>query len=106
MCVYLQVILPYSVLRKANVQGTNQIIKLAQLSKGNAALHYVSTLSVFDNSIESLTEDTPLTSTNSDIALMGGYSASKWVAEKQVEFAKLRGLPVTIYRPGSIAGIL
>ena len=33
-----------------------------------------------------------------------GYSQSKWVAERLVKIAASRGLPVSIYRPGTITG--
>ena len=34
----------------------------------------------------------------------GGYNRSKWVAERLVEQAADRGLPVTVFRPGPISG--
>lgn len=37
-------------------------------------------------------------------SITGGYAQSKWVAEKLVTIARSRGLPVSIYRPGRIAG--
>jgi thioester reductase-like protein len=36
--------------------------------------------------------------------LYNGYSQTKWVAEKLVEIARARGLPVSVYRPSLIAG--
>ena len=36
--------------------------------------------------------------------LHGGYTQSKWVAEKLVAVAQARGLPVTIYRPSLVVG--
>jgi len=36
--------------------------------------------------------------------LYGGYTQSKWVAEKLVTVARSRGLPVAVYRPGLITG--
>ena len=37
-------------------------------------------------------------------ALYNGYTQSKWVAEKLVEVARERGLPVSVYRPSLISG--
>jgi thioester reductase-like protein len=69
-------------------------------------LHFVSTTSVIapdtsQNHVLTITEDEPLRTWE---GLSGGYAQSKWVAEKLVREAGLRGLPVTIYRPGYIAG--
>jgi thioester reductase-like protein len=36
--------------------------------------------------------------------LYGGYTQSKWVAEKLATIARSRGLPLAIYRPGIITG--
>jgi thioester reductase-like protein len=44
-------------------------------------------------------EDTP---TPDDLA--GGYSQSKWVAERMAFAARDRGLPVSIYRLGTVSG--
>ncbi|MCA9636982.1 MAG: SDR family oxidoreductase, partial [Myxococcales bacterium] len=46
-------------------------------------------------------EDAPLGESDK---LQLGYSQSKWVAEKLVEEARARGLPVTVYRPGLVSG--
>jgi thioester reductase-like protein len=36
--------------------------------------------------------------------LLHGYSQTKWVAEKLIEVARRRGLPVAVYRPGHVTG--
>jgi thioester reductase-like protein len=68
-------------------------------------VHYISTVSVFDlanrrGDAAMLEQD----SLDHGGRLVGGYTQSKWVAEKLVVMARDRGLPVAIYRPGRIIG--
>ena len=96
---------PYNVLKPANVNGTREILRMA-ITHHVKPLHLVSTTSVIAtdasrNQVSTITEDEPLGTWE---GLSGGYAQSKWVAEKLVSEAGLRGLPVTIYRPGYIAG--
>jgi thioester reductase-like protein len=97
-------IAPYSTLKAANVLGTQEVLKLACVTK-TKPVHYISTLSVFDSPMYSrqgvIDEHTPL---DCHEGLFSGYAQSKWVAEKFVEIAGSRGLPVYIYRPGRITG--
>jgi amino acid adenylation domain-containing protein/thioester reductase-like protein len=95
---------PYEVLKTANVRGTREVLRLACQSK-TKPLHYISTVSVFDLANRGgraaiLEQD----SLDHGGQLNGGYSQSKWVAEKLVLMARDRGLPVAIYRPGRIIG--
>jgi nonribosomal peptide synthetase DhbF len=96
--------IPYPDLKAANVGGTMALIELACGGRPKA-LHYISTLGVFDQvaffNHRKIEEETipellgePLT----------GYAASKWVAEQLVFSARRRGLVATIHRPGTIAG--
>jgi amino acid adenylation domain-containing protein/thioester reductase-like protein len=94
---------PYQRLKATNVQGTQEVIRLAAQSRVKP-LHFVSTASVFPS-----TTDPTLKALEGDAllewqSLQGGYAQSKWVAEKIVMLAKQRGLPVSIYRPGTITG--
>jgi surfactin family lipopeptide synthetase C len=97
-------LIPYAALREANVLGTVEVLRLA--CRGAAKpLHYVSTLGVLDSAAYAAAgvarENDPL----ADCAgLGGGYAQSKWVAEMLVRSARDRGLPVSIYRPGTISG--
>ncbi|HUF38043.1 MAG TPA: thioester reductase domain-containing protein [Anaerolineales bacterium] len=95
---------PYEGHRPANVGGTEEVLRLAAAGRLKP-VHYVSTLSVFHTGehagdrrykeTEDLVENgVPL----------GGYAQSKWVAEKLVEEAVRRGIPVAVYRPGVISG--
>lgn len=94
---------PYSALQPSNVQGTQEILKLATTTKLKS-LHYISTFGVFDATGytgQCISEDTPLVEGQ---LIYGGYSQSKWVADKMLSTAQALGIPVTIYRPGLIAG--
>ena len=100
----VNLIYPYSVLKPANVLGTQEILRLASQIKIKP-VHFVSTTSVFcpENYPENqvLLESDPLDYYQ---GLVGGYRQSKWVAEKLVMQARERGLPVTIYRAARIIG--
>ncbi|MBD1938356.1 non-ribosomal peptide synthetase [Microcoleus sp. FACHB-68] len=95
---------PYYALKNANVLGTQEILRLASAFKLKP-VHFISTTSVFSPVIESgvqiVREQDNLTPGE---ALTGGYAQSKWVAEKLIEIARERGIPVSIYRPGRISG--
>ncbi|MEM6613540.1 MAG: amino acid adenylation domain-containing protein [Cyanobacteria bacterium P01_C01_bin.72] len=94
---------PYSQLKAANVSGTQEVLKLAVQSKVKP-VHFISTKGVVaaaDPELEIIREDTPIDRWSQ---IGGGYTQSKWVAEKIVALARDRGIPVTIYRPGRISG--
>ncbi|KST62480.1 type I polyketide synthase [Mastigocoleus testarum] len=99
----LNFVYPYSALKKTNVLGTQEVLKLACQWKVKP-LHYVSTDAVFDSSAyygKKVKESEPIIYTD---GIDLGYTQTKWVAEKLVTIARDRGLPVTIYRPPLIAG--
>jgi amino acid adenylation domain-containing protein/thioester reductase-like protein len=94
---------PYARLKASNVGGTQEVIRLASRTR-RKPLHFVSTVSVFPP-----TRDRSSTRLESDRlsdwqGLTSGYAQSKWVAEKLVLAAGERGLPIAIYRPGTITG--
>ncbi|HEY9810873.1 MAG TPA: amino acid adenylation domain-containing protein [Halomicronema sp.] len=95
---------PYSYLKPANVLGTQEILRLACQNKLKP-VHFISTVSVFSStqksSLKTITEEDELTPGEN---LKGAYPQSKWVAEKLIEIARYRGIPITIYRPGRISG--
>ena len=93
---------PYEVLKDANVLGTQEVLRLATQIRLKP-VHYVSTLSVFP-AHEHMRRITESTEPDSWKGLQGGYSQSKWVAEKLMFLAAERGIPVYIHRPGSISG--
>ncbi|WP_112270046.1 type I polyketide synthase [Lentzea terrae] len=91
---------PYQELKKANVNGTEEVLRLAARHR-TVPVHHVSTTGVF------ATPGGPHTTeaeTGPAQQLPTGYQQSKWVAEKLVEQARERGIPVTVYRPDTIAG--
>ncbi|MDH6349569.1 linear gramicidin non-ribosomal peptide synthetase LgrD [Brevibacillus sp. 1238] len=95
---------PYAALKKANVIGTEEIIRLAAAKK-TKPVHFVSTIFTFaseegEESVAVREEDMP---ENSRI-LTSGYTQSKWVAEHIVNLARQRGIPTAIYRCGRMTG--
>ena len=98
---------PYAKLKAANVLGTQEVLRLASQTKLKS-LHYISTVSVFDSvdyihNPEKIRIEEPDRLPTSE-KVYGGYAQSKWVAEHLVTIAGDRGLPVSIYRPGTITG--
>jgi thioester reductase-like protein len=91
-------VLPYSALYDSNVCGTREIIRLATHTSTCIPIHYISTVSVLSSNVNnevSIDEISPN-------GLVNGYAQSKWVAEKLMARASRLGLPVVIYRLGSI----
>jgi thioester reductase-like protein len=92
----------YDALKPANVGGTREVLRLATQAR-IVPVHYISTLSVFPSDPTSpVALEVPLDVQPAN--LKSGYAQSKWVAERLVEQAGKRGLPVWIYRPGRITG--
>ena len=97
-------IYPYERLKPINVLGTQEVLRLASQNKAKA-VHYISTIAVFpvlaNANVSVIHEQDSL---DHGGVLYGGYSQSKWVAEKLVTLAQSRGVPVSIYRPALITG--
>ncbi len=101
---FLNLAYPYRAMRAANVGGTQEILRLASQIKLKP-VHFISSPAVFKSTgyfnKPSIREEDPL----EDCELVyGGYAQSKWVAEKFLKTASSRGIPVSIYRPGTITG--
>lgn len=101
---YVNLVYPYAAMRKTNVLGTQEILRLASQVKVKP-VHFVSTLDVFQSAYHSqlseLAEDDRFPASE----LPGsGYAQTKWVAEKLVKAANDRGIPTCIHRPGMIIG--
>ena len=94
---------PYSTLKAANVQGTQQVLRLASTETAKA-IHYVSTLSVFSSTPPSPSGFTERDKVELTDSLDNGYAQSKWVAERVMQLASERGFQVSIYRPATVAG--
>jgi thioester reductase-like protein len=95
---------PYRLIRRTNVKAAREALRFCA-QHVLKPLHHVSTIAVFDcdklDHIRIAGEDEDLTAGG---AFHGGYDESKWVAEQILGLARERGFPVTIYRPGNIAG--
>src|SRR6202522_3722860 len=90
----------YDRMRDANVQGTNEVLRLAFEGRPKD-LNYVSTTFIFGWAVKSVLYET---NGNEDMELLDfGYSQSKWVAEKVVEDARRKGLSVRIFRPALVS---
>lgn len=101
MGAYVNHSLPYHRLKKANVSGTAEALRLACAMR-TKPFHLVSTVSVFDLAGGvTIYEDQDI---NESKALFNGYAQSKWVSEKLAHIARLRGLPVNVFRLGRIGG--
>ncbi|KAF5229856.1 hypothetical protein FANTH_14063 [Fusarium anthophilum] len=98
----VNLIYPYAALRMPNVVGTREIIRLA--GQSGATLHYISINGVFPASLEGWAEDFTIDMDDVPSKLSNGYGQTKWVAERLVDEASHRGIPVRIYRPGTITG--
>jgi thioester reductase-like protein len=97
-------IYPYQVLKDTNVLGTQEVLRLASQSQVKP-VHYISSIAVFDS--DSYAEVERVRETEDLDRVRGfytGYAQSKWVAEKLIAIAKSRGIPVSVYRPGNVAG--
>ncbi len=95
---------PYRMIKDTNVQGTQEILRLASLYQLKP-VHYVSTHYVFSNLTHEnghvvYEDDIP---TNNEILVIG-YQQTKWVGEQLMNIARERGIPTSIYRPGRISG--
>ncbi len=101
---FVNLIYPYIALRAANVSGTQEVLRLASQIK-TKPVHFISTLDVFQSSVYAqmkiIEEQDKLAYCEE---LTNGYAQSKWVAEKLVMAAGERGIPVSIYRLGMVAG--
>jgi thioester reductase-like protein len=90
---------PYQSLRKPNVSGTVEIIRLAN-SGLTKVLHFTSTTFVFGFSPHQILWESER---NIEMAELNfGYAQTKWVAEQLVYEAAQRGLLVKVYRPSLI----
>ncbi len=101
---WVNVVYPYSALKAANVNGTEEILRLACQTRVKP-VHFISTVDVYpfagETGIEKVKEEDDIGPGN---LLCNGYAQSKYVAEKLVMAAGERGLPVAIYRPSNIMG--
>ena len=95
---------PYEELKSVNVLGTQEVLKLAGQIKLKP-LHFISSLGALAAfaSCELIKEKDILDEDQGEV-LNWGYLQTKWVAENLVSQARLRGWPVSLYRPYLTAG--
>ncbi|CAF2389626.1 unnamed protein product [Rotaria sp. Silwood2] len=93
-------VLPYNKLYSSNVFGTLEIIRLATHATTYIPVQYISTISVLPSEIMHEVHIDEISPNH----LRSGYAQSKWVAEKLIAKANRLGLPMSIYRLGSIWG--
>ncbi|MFK4066953.1 amino acid adenylation domain-containing protein [Streptomyces sp. NPDC029674] len=91
----------YHAHRGANVHGTVEILRFATAHR-DKHLHFVSTLGVFPTGGHDGTGFIPEGPVPGDAVPGDGYSQSKWVAERLLTQAAVRGLPVTVHRFGEV----
>lgn len=84
----------YGAHRQVNINGTAEILRLACTGHGKP-VHYVSTLSVLPGG--GIEAPAPV-----GIRPEDGYSQSKLVAERMMDTAAERGVPVAVYRLGEV----
>lgn len=90
---------PYEVLRKANVEGTQEALRLACAGRAKA-FHLVSTTFIFGWSAPRLLLESDGNPSMEELDF--GYAQTKWVAEQLAFEAARRGLRVAVYRPSLI----
>ncbi|MGW0568247.1 amino acid adenylation domain-containing protein [Streptomyces tauricus] len=90
----------YATLRAANTESTRDLLRLA--AAHSIPLHHVSTLSVAPPL--ALSSEVPEAFVPAHPGLRSGYQQSKWAAERLLEQAAERGLPVTVHRLGRVVG--
>jgi myxalamid-type nonribosomal peptide synthetase MxaA len=98
---FVNFLYPYESLKPANVLGTQEVLRLAT-TKQLKSVHHISTQDVLLGTHiprPFIEDETPLTH---PVDAPDGYPRSKWVAEKIVNIARQRGIPVCIFRPGLI----
>ncbi len=93
---------PYSKVREPNVEGTKTILRLASTTRIKA-VHHVSTIDVLQTVMRRpLREVEPPDHAIEEVP--AGYTGSKWAAERAINEARKKGLPVAVYRPAQILG--
>lgn len=94
----------YDQLRAANLTGTEELLRLAVHGGRTIPVHHVSTYGIWGVPAEgrhAIAEDEPISTAG---RLVTGYVQTKWAAERLVEQARERGLPVDVHRLGRVLG--
>jgi amino acid adenylation domain-containing protein/thioester reductase-like protein len=108
---FVNLIYPYTALRRVNIVATQDILRLACVGKLKP-VHYISTLDVLNANHKHIL-DFPANHSDRFLEtqalppwqdLENDYVRTKWVAEQLVMSAQQRGVPTCIYRLGMISG--
>ena len=92
--------LDYASMRAANVNGTKEVVRLAESGRSKV-LNHISTTFVFGWSTQHVLTEMDR---NDGMELLDfGYSQSKWVAEQVVFHGITRGVSARVFRPALIA---
>lgn len=92
----------YDSLKKSNVNGTKEIIKIASLYKIKT-IHFISTLAIFESDERRKIDEFSNIEKEKHVKYPG-YFATKWVAENLIMQARKMGIPCNIYRLGLVLG--
>ncbi|WP_036529431.1 thioester reductase domain-containing protein, partial [Nocardia sp. CNY236] len=95
---------PYEQLKKANVRGTQEVIRLAAQGAASKPLHLMSTLGI--HSEQYMLEQVVAREADEPrpVGFETDYFASKWVADALAREAADRGMPIVIYRFDELTG--
>ncbi|GAM29191.1 hypothetical protein SAMD00019534_123670 [Acytostelium subglobosum LB1] len=96
----VNMLIPYPNMRAANVGAVQEVLRLACSGEHIINTSIISTIGTFTDRHYTITENAEPTMERIDH--MNGYNQSKLVAEQLVYEAKRRGLPLILYRPGTI----
>ena len=96
-------ITPYYQIKKVNVLGTQEILRLASRIQ-TKPVHFISTVAIFFGQAYTQMQIQETDFPEFNPSLNTGYKQSKWVAEEMLHLAQNRGLPACIYRPTRIMG--
>ncbi len=94
---------PYSALKAANVTGTEEVLRLATRYR-TVPVHHLSSTGVFARRAPHGGALAPHDPAGPGSELPTGYTQSKYVAERMIDIARSRGLPVTVYRTDVVCG--
>lgn len=100
---WVNAIYPYSFLKKTNVDGTHEALRLAAVGR-KKTFHFTSTVAVFYSNFYNGLDRKILETDLPESTLKGGYKQSKQAAEQLVIQARERGLSASIYRTARIMG--
>ncbi|KAL4864861.1 hypothetical protein BDV12DRAFT_211349 [Aspergillus spectabilis] len=108
LAAHINFVQPYSSHRAANVLGTLNVIRFSQ-SVRSKALHYTSSISAYGptglvTGARQLSENEPPESHKIALFYDTGYAQSQFAAETIVWNSIYNGLPIAIYRLGSVLG--